>query len=144
MMAVFRTQSSSTGTWWYPFLKSSFVNTLQPCSLLVRSAILGHVYLLGVVWRLSLLKPPQGRHVPSGFFTMCSGDDQLLDDLLMIPCFSSSANSTFAAAKRSGSNRLYLLETGHPVVSITCFTSQMAGGNCLLGLNTAGKAESRA
>jgi len=43
MMAVFHMLSPSTGTWLYPFLKSSFVNTLHPCSRLVRSAILGQV-----------------------------------------------------------------------------------------------------
>ena len=42
------------------------------------------------------------------FFTMCRGEAQLLLDLLMIPCFSSSANSFLAASSLLLSNRLYL------------------------------------
>ena len=42
--------------------------------------------------------------MPSDYFTMCRGEAQLLLDLLMIPCFSSYANSFLVASNLSLSN----------------------------------------
>ena len=42
-----------------------------------------------------------GHHVPSGFITMCNGEDQVLDDLIILS-LSSFAKSAFAAWPHPG------------------------------------------
>ena len=52
MIAVLGTLAVATGTWWYPFTRSSLLNTLQPARRLLRSCMLGKGYLSGVVMLL--------------------------------------------------------------------------------------------
>ena len=51
-MTVLGTLAVATGTWWYPFTRSSLLNTLQPARLLLRSCMLCKGYLSGVVMLL--------------------------------------------------------------------------------------------
>ena len=92
------------------------------------------------VWlRLQVEQPviPTRVHVPSTFFTMCRGEAQLLLDLWMIPCFSSSANSFLAA-----SSLLYLAVTGQPTVTRKCCTRCVGLGSALDLLSTLGNLSS--
>ena len=75
------------------------------------------------------------------FFTMCRGEAQLLLDLLMIPCFSSSANPFLAASSLLLSNRLYLTlaVTGWPSMTRKCCTRCEGLGSTLDLLSTLGK-----
>jgi hypothetical protein len=41
MMAVFGMSTAATGTWWYPFIKSSLEKMVQPCRLAEKSWMLG-------------------------------------------------------------------------------------------------------
>jgi hypothetical protein len=62
--------------------------------------------------RFNRLKSPQGRHEPSDFFTMCSGDAQQLLDRLTTPCCSNSSNAAFATECIAESNRRELAASG--------------------------------
>jgi hypothetical protein len=135
-MAVFCTSAGCIGIWWYPFLKSILLKILHPAALTAKSIIFGKGYASGTVTVFSLLKSPHGRQDPSGFRTICSGDDQGLLDLWTIPSRSSCKNSAFAAASLSGSSRRNLLAMGGPVVCIWCSTSALTGGNTLEGFTT--------
>ena len=137
-IAVFCTSEGLTGTWWYPFLKSSLEKTRAPCNLAARSAMLGTEYLSGSVCRFNRRKSPHGLQDPSDFLTICSGDAQLLLDLRIMPCCSKERNSALAAANFSASNLRYLDATGRPEVSITCCTACFAGGSSLEALQTSG------
>ena len=109
-----------TGIWWYLLRRSNLEKTQHPTSLVVRSPMLWQVYLSGMVCMLSCLKSPQGLQDPSVFFTMCSGEAQLLLERQMTPCHSISLNSALAALSLAGSSRLYLAATGLQVVSMWC------------------------
>ena len=100
--------------------------------------MLGQVYLSGTVCMLSCLKSPQGLQEPSVFFTICSGEAQLLLERRMTPYRSISLNSALAALSLAGSKRLYLAATGLPVVSIWCWTLWMTGGRSFAALKTDG------
>ena len=83
-------------------------------------------------------KTPQGLQDPSAFFTMCSGDTQLLLEQQMTPCRSISLNSALAALSLAGSWRLYLTATGLSVISMWCWTLWMTSGRSFVALNTTG------
>ena len=75
----------------------------------------------------------QGRKSPAVFFgTMWSGEDQLLDEGLMIPSCSMWSNSSLAMRRRSGGRcsggrRCALAVTGSQFVVIWCVTVCLTG-----------------
>ena len=73
----------------------------------------------------------------SDFFTMRRGDAQLLLILLMIPCYSSSANSFLAASSLALSSLRYLALTGLPSVTRMCSTLCVDLGKTLGGVEHA-------
>jgi hypothetical protein len=93
--------------------------------------------------RLSCLKSPQGRQLPSVLCTMCSGDAQQLLERRMMPCFSSFAKAARAASCFSGSNRRKRAVTGRPLVMSWCSTSCVGGGRSPAGLRTSWKSTRR-
>jgi hypothetical protein len=93
-------------------------------------------YESATVTMLRRRKSPRGRHDPSAFLTMCTGDDQGLSDRRTIPSFSSCRNSTFAAANFSASSRRKREAMGGPEVLMLCYTSVPTGGRTLEGHTT--------
>ena len=66
----------------------------------------------------------------------------MLLDLLMIPCFSSSANSFLAAYSLSLSNHLHLAVTGQPSVTRKCCRQCVGLGSTFEVFSTLGSSAS--
>jgi hypothetical protein len=116
---------------------------LQPFKRPAKSSIRGRGYWSGSVMRLSCLKSPQGRQLPSALRTICRGDAQQLLERRMMPCFSSFAKAARAASCFSRSNRRKRAVTGRPLVMSWCSTSCVGGGRSPAGLRTSWKSTRR-
>ena len=81
----------------------------------------GMGYLYGVVTLLRARYSSQGSQSPAVFFgAMWSGEDQLLDEGLMMPSCSMWSNSSLAMRRHSGGRRRALAVTEGPVVVMWC------------------------
>ena len=73
-MAVFRTESASSGMVWNALWRSILENTLDPWSLCEKDLKDGNRYVSARVMELNFRKSDVGRIEPSGFGTRCSGE----------------------------------------------------------------------
>ena len=70
--------------------------------------------------------------------TMCKGEAQGLEAVWHMPNDSKCSNTSFAAARRSGGNLLYLEKTGGPLVTMWCWIPK-GGVACCVGRSSGRK-----